>query len=217
MSTQLILAIGITGVLAIGVRYQKEHLYKFFKPLPILILIGVCISVMLAAESVSTIFLLIFIGLLLGLGGDLFLLKEKLFIAGLASFLAGHIAYAVAFYMLQSYIPTAMLVALFFLAYAGCFILTMKLRQKGKQKYVLPVCLYVIFIVIMLITALNADFYLAFRSPLLFLGALVFCVSDLALAINKFISPFKAVHLIVLSTYYSAQTLIIYGAISYGL
>jgi alkenylglycerophosphocholine/alkenylglycerophosphoethanolamine hydrolase len=46
------------------------------------------------------------------------------------------------------------------------------------------------------------------KALLALLGATLFVLSDSALAINRFVRPFKAVHAVVLSTYYAAQWLI---------
>jgi len=50
---------------------------------------------------------------------------------------------------------------------------------------------------------------------LVFVGALFFLVSDSLLAINKFLHPFASSGLLIMSTYITAQFLIIEGIIAH--
>ena len=69
--------------------------------------------------------------------------------------------------------------------------------------------IYAIIICIMLMTALMQ------RSSLYALGALLFVISDFALAWNMFIEPIPHASLVIMSTYYAAQWLLFVRATPY--
>jgi len=69
--------------------------------------------------------------------------------------------------------------------------------------------IYMLVILIMAWRALEQQFQMPGQKSLLALmGALLFVVSDSALALNRFRRPFAAAQLVILSTYYTAQWLI---------
>ena len=69
--------------------------------------------------------------------------------------------------------------------------------------------IYTVIICLMLLTALLQ------RSSLYALGALLFVISDLALAWNLFVEPVPNAELLILGTYYAAQWLLFIRATPY--
>jgi uncharacterized membrane protein YhhN len=157
-------------------------------------------------------------GLVFGAIGDVALLGagKRAFLAGLGAFLLGHVAYviAIAAVIPVSTWPTLGGVWTALPALAGAAALAWLWPHLGKMR--IPVVAYVIVIVAMVVAAIaaaRADGWAApARAPLL-VGALLFFVSDLAVARDKFVRPGVANKLWGLPTYYAGQILIASAAI----
>ena len=139
--------------------------------------------------------------------GDLFLVSRDsrlLFLAGLVSFLLGHIVYIGAFAVRGISLP-ALLGAGLVMAVFGWLI--MKWLKPGlDQRMKLPVLLYVIAISAMM--AMATATFSAHGSLALLLGGLLFVVSDLAVARNRFLAPGFINRAWGLPTYFAAQLLL---------
>jgi len=149
---------------------------------------------------------LIIAGLLFSLLGDIFLMfPETRFIAGLVSFLIGHIFYIFAFssgYGFGFDLWFVLLLIIF-----GVAIYSFLAANLGKMK--LPVALYILVILLMGSQAFHHWQLSQNKGGLLALaGALLFILSDSFLAINKFSSPFKTARFFTLTTYFTGQYLI---------
>ena len=136
--------------------------------------------------------------IILMFGGDVF------FMLGLGSFLIMQILYAIYFsnFLRKMQLPNLLLslavvlLALFFNAsYFTLF---------GDFQF--PVLGYSIAIALMVIIAINQTI-----SPLIALGAVLFMISDLILAYNKFINKELDLNLVVMVTYSLGQLLIVRG------
>jgi uncharacterized membrane protein YhhN len=156
------------------------------------------------------------VGLVFALLGDIFLMIREvdLFGLGLASFLVMQLCYCVVFRMrgaLQAVRPTTIcLIALPFVVYAGVFLSILHpvfATKPALGELWIPVVVYVVCISVMgLMAALRrgADGYWT-----VLVGALLFMVSDSAIAVNSFLVPFAGSTLLVMSTYAAAQYLIV--------
>jgi uncharacterized membrane protein YhhN len=138
--------------------------------------------------------------------GDAFLIarRSSLFLAGLAAFLAAHIAYSVAFVLHgQSYLWT--LVAL---AVSTIPALTVGrwLHPHVPLSMRKPVWTYILFISLMLSFAIGTRG--AGGHWLIILGALCFYLSDISVARDRFIEPSFTNRLWGWPLYYSAQILL---------
>ncbi len=146
------------------------------------------------------------IGLLFSLAGDIFLmLPRDRFVAGLVAFLLAHITYSIAFgsqVRWPAWSPWGIGVVL----YAA---LIYRLLQPKLGKLWPAVLIYLIAITVMAWLSI-VMFRQTGTTPALFaaVGALLFVISDSALALNRFRGRFWSADLLVLSTYYLAQWLI---------
>ena len=180
--------------------YRKNYLLTYMlKPLTMLLII----LAVLTHSDKGDYATLILAGLGFSLLGDVFLmLKNRQFVAGLASFLVAHLIYSYGFFSLITG-PLPWLHLLFFLVPALAYYAWL---YPGLGKLKLPVALYVAAIVMMgffsLAVWLAAPSTLTFAA---FIGAIIFMISDGTLALNKFRKPFAAAQLVILSTYYVAQ------------
>ncbi len=141
-------------------------------------------------------------GLVCSLAGDVFLmLPREQFVAGLASFLLGHIAYIVALTLQHeswglTLVGIAAVVAA--LALVGWRILG-AVRRGDDAAFAAPVVVYMAVISVMVIAAFGT------AGAVAIIGAVLFYVSDATLAWNKFVRPFRAGRLAVMTTYHLGQ------------
>jgi uncharacterized membrane protein YhhN len=147
-------------------------------------------------------------GLLFSMGGDLLLLSRERFRAGLASFFAGHVCYALAFTIAGTGLAPAIgwLVPLAIVA-AGM----LRLLWPHAPRERVPITCYVVMIGIMAWTAIGRGVAGTTPQPSgmqAALGALVFMASDATLALDRFVRPWRGAHAVVMVTYYAAQMLI---------
>jgi uncharacterized membrane protein YhhN len=182
-------------------RRQTWQIY-LFKPLTMIFIIALALSS--GANPFSFYGVAILFGLVFSMIGDVLLIPEHLFTAGLVGFLLAHLCYLVAF--AHSPVAPLLLSALPFLLFIVLF-LRVLWHKLGKLKA--PVIIYAVVISAMGWQA--TDRYLA-QNDLAHLlaaaGAVLFIASDTILAYDKFKEPFKFARLLVLSSYFLAQWLI---------
>jgi uncharacterized membrane protein YhhN len=153
------------------------------------------------------------VGLILCLSGDVFLALSgmKWFRAGLVAFLLGHLLYAAAFTRLASGAYWFSLGSLVILAAsAGAYLW---LRPNLGEMHI-PVLAYILVITVMVFGALAV-----YRQPglafsgkgMIFLGAVLFYLSDLFVARDQFIKKNFSNRLIGLPLYYGGQFLLAFS------
>jgi len=162
---------------------------------------------------------LVLAGLVLSFFGDVFLLASErpaLFLAGLASFLLGHVAYAVGF-VVHGVMPAATIVmggALVPVAFA----VWRWLRPHLPSDMVAAVVAYIVVISGMEALATGAAFEAGpdpgGGGPLMVLGATLFWISDLAVARRQFVDPSPASSVWGLPLYYGGQVLLALSVIA---
>lgn len=144
--------------------------------------------------------------LLLGWLGDALLLSRRsgAFMAGLGAFLLSHGLFAAAFASGALAWP-AMGVALVLAVIIGAALLRW-LWPNTPAGFKWPVLAYVVVILAMCVVA--AGHALAHARAIVLLGALLFAVSDIAVARDRFVRPSPLNHLWGWPTYFSAQLLL---------
>ena len=195
----------ISAFLHIRAEYHgpRKHVY-IFKPITtILILLN---AVQLGWADPTLYKYAILAGLIFSLAGDVFLmLPSDRFIAGLVSFLIGHIFYIMAFTSGTGF--SFSLLSLLPFAIYGAVMFSILAPHTGKMK--LPVSAYIAVILVMAWQACARWGQTGGAGALLaFLGAGLFVISDSVLALDRFRGKFKAARLLTLVTYFSAQWLI---------
>jgi uncharacterized membrane protein YhhN len=147
----------------------------------------------------------VFLGLVLGALGDVFLLgrARQFFIGGLVSFLLGHVAYVVAFGSLGTDSTTAGVAAgimgvLLYLVGRWVFPHAPKMR--------VPIAAYMLVIGLMCVAAVGA--WGAGAPWMVPVGALMFTASDIAVVRDRFVSKGFVNRAWGLPLYYAAQLLI---------
>jgi len=135
-----------------------------------------------------------------------------LFIPGLISFLLAHIMYLLTFFLTrgENFINKRGIWVLIPVALSGAGIIFCLHNDLGNM--IIPVSVYTIVILAMVTGAINRikkGNAVSYR--LVLAGAILFLISDSALAINKFGHPFRGSSIVIMSTYLLAQYLIITG------
>lgn len=164
----------------------------------------------------------VFISLIFSMGGDIFLMfhADHLFVFGLSSFLLAHVLYIVGFWhQVSGSLPWGgrFVLSLPYILFILGFLYILKghiLRNDATAPLFIPVVVYASVIGIMGMAASwrvsstnRRSFYF------ILFGALLFILSDSMIAINKFVSSIPYVAVWVMSTYVTAQFLIVKGTL----
>jgi uncharacterized membrane protein YhhN len=200
----------VTVTLLVRARLSSNDRQIFvFKPLSTLLVILVALLSFTTHGVQPAYTIWIAVGLVLSLGGDVALMfrSSQAFVAGLVLFLLAHIVYAVAFTVPNGFRPQDLVVGLLLLVVAVAVYLYLK---PGLGSMKLPVIFYILVICFMVNRAVSTFFGDAFSTTqawLISLGAVLFWLSDLVLAINRFRRPFR-LEALGLYLYYGGQLLI---------
>lgn len=186
-----------------AVATDRRRIEYLAKPGTMVVLIAAALAIDPADGAQRTWFV---VALVLSLAGDVFLmLPRDLFVAGLGSFLLGHVAYIVG--LLSG--PTSgagLAIGAAIIAVAlpllGVRILR-AVRAGDEPGLAVPVTLYIAVISAMVVSAGASG------SALALAGALSFYVSDALIAWTRFIQPLAWGRVAVMVTYHAAQVALV--------
>ncbi|MGQ9813572.1 MAG: lysoplasmalogenase [Candidatus Roseilinea sp.] len=206
----LALPIALSATIAIAADYRGARRAVYvFKPLTTLLIL---LAAVLAPAPFTPLYqTLIVAGLLFSLVGDvLLMLPGDRFLPGLVSFLLAHVCYISAFVA-----DAGLRVSAWIVPCAACYIILMRILWPRADRMQAPVSIYGLVIVTMLWQAVGRAAAVSAMSASMLagpawaaLGAALFVLSDFALAYNRFVRPFRAAQLLVLTTYWAGQLLI---------
>lgn len=202
------LVVTVTLLVWAEFRSAQKQIY-FFKPVSTVLLILIALLSFLTPGVKPAYTLGITLGLVLSLGGDVALMikSSKAFLIGLVLFLLAHMVYAIVFTVPNGFHPQDLITAAVLLVVAVAFYFYLRPGLGSMQG---PVIGYILIICLMVNRAISTFFGDAFsptQAWLITLGAILFWISDMILAINRFRHPFKANRL-SLFFYYGGQLLI---------
>jgi uncharacterized membrane protein YhhN len=202
------LAVTVTLLVRAELKHLQQQVY-LLKPTSTLLVIAVALLSFLTPAGQPSFTLWITVGLILSLGGDVALMfkSNKAFLTGLVLFLLAHIVYTISFTVPNGFHPQDLVTGGILLV-LGTAIYLYLLPGLGRMKG--PVVLYILVICLMVNRAISTffgDFFTTTQAWLLTLGATLFWLSDLVLAINRFRHPFEA-NRFGLFLYYGGQLLI---------
>jgi uncharacterized membrane protein YhhN len=203
-----VVVLSLTAVVAVldwlAVGTGRRPVEYVLKPL---VMVGLVVTALTLDTPDEAVLIAVVVALVLSLAGDVFLmLPRDLFVPGLASFLAAHVAYIVAMVILGA--SGSGLV--FGLVAVGLAIAVVGVRVLQGAKatdpaLVGPVALYLAVISIMVATAAGTGLWLVV------LGAVSFYVSDAVLGWTRFVSQFRHSRVVVMVTYHVGQALLVMG------
>ncbi len=194
-------------------RKTQRQIYVI-KPLATLLVIAVALLSFREARVNLTYTVGVLIGLALSFGGDIALMfqaNRKAFMIGLVLFLLAHVAYAVTFTLLSSLQAILWLAAL---ALAALGVGIYALFRSGLGTMKVPVIVYIVVISVMVnqaAAAFNSSAFSVAQAWKITIGAVLFYISDVILAANRFWKPFQY-NRISLAFYYAGQFLIALAA-----
>lgn len=191
-------------------------LHYFVKPLLLLSLIVFFFKQSFHLKK--TIRQLMLFALLFSLFGDVLLMftaqDPLFFILGLLAFLLAHLLYTLVFLKQRDTTKKAFLFIMILLVYASGLYFVI---QDGLGDMRLPVIAYMLVILMMATTAFLRKEYKENQTyKLVFLGAILFLISDSLLSLNLFYKPFAMVSFGIMLTYGIAQFLIVLGILKLG-
>ncbi len=161
------------------------------------------------------------LGILLSLIGDVLLMisLDRLFLAGLASFLLAHIAYIIGF---NTPLPGMNFFGIVFAVIIGLGGVRVirrildHLPAAGQGRMRIPIIIYSFVISIMLLSAmikLTDISWNAGAAALVSVGAFLFYTSDITLAWNKFVAPIQHGRIYNIAAYHLGQIALIAGVL----
>lgn len=203
----------------IVVLFDLRRVEYFTKPSVILVLL---VWLILAGNQVPQLWWFS-AALVFSLAGDIFqLFSNKFMLASLFSFLLAHLAYVFGFTPSIPPISIATLALFLLIVFTVTKIyriISAGLRSQGKMNLEKPVLIYTVAIGLMVFSALTTMIrpekeWGVFPAILASIGALLFFTSDIMLAWNKFVQPFRSSRILVIVTYHLAQFAIIVAAVT---
>jgi len=213
MTEILILTVAVPLFVGLLWFEKKESARGLLLTKPFLSLLFIAVA-LTGPGSDPTYFGLILAGLICCLAGDvclIFFFSRPLFLAGLVSFLTGHLFYTVAFFLKAPPGMSTWIVGVCAIAVSGAVFVWLQ-PHLGKMR--IPVVAYMAIITAMVIGAaslLKDDHAALPGRTLAFVGAVLFYVSDIFVARHRFVAKAYVNRLIGLPFYYAAQFLIAFS------
>ncbi|MBM3182007.1 MAG: lysoplasmalogenase [Chloroflexi bacterium] len=162
------------------------------------------------------------LGLLLSLAGDVLLMisLDRFFLAGLVAFLFAHVAYVIGFNTPVPEMSVWGIALAIFIGLGGARVVRRiidALAAQGQGRMRGPILVYSIIISLMILSAmlkLTDVKWEAGAALLVSLGAILFYISDIILAWNKFVSPLQHGRIYNIAAYHLGQIALIAGVIA---
>jgi len=171
-----------------------------------------------APKPAGKLTIIVLVSLFFSCCGDVFLMikptSQILFISGLVSFLVAHLLYIRAYRLTSLPITQGIFRKSWWLLipFVVFEIALLYLLSPNLKDLAIPVSVYATVLLLMAVYALNRYGVvpeISFRA--VFIGALVFVVSDSLIAINKFYQPVPLARVWIMGTYCLSQWLIVWG------
>ncbi|MHA1921701.1 MAG: lysoplasmalogenase [Candidatus Heimdallarchaeota archaeon] len=213
--------IHLVGEVLIHLEKKSGMIIRYItKPFLIPLLATYYILSIYFTSGIESVNWFIFVGLILGLAGDLLLInrpdpeeQKVLFMLGLVSFLLGHIFYLVAFVLTITapYTFTLWTLGILIPLIIYGVLIGVKLLPTAEEMKI-PVLAYILIIFSMGIIATMLFGEMSTKGYITLLaGVLLFIISDTINAWYKFIKEFQYERLLVMSTYLASQFFIVLG------
>ncbi len=204
-----IIAVTVTLLVRAEYRHNRKQVY-LWKPLSTVLVIVVALLSLAQPNACLSFTLWVTAGLILSLGGDVALMFEsrRALLIGLVLFLLAHVVYSFGFTIWNGFHPQDLISAAVLLVLAVAAYLYLRPGLDGMQGPVIFYILAICFMVNRAISTFFGDTFTVVQAWLLSVGAVLFWLSDLVLAINRFRHPFRASRWLSLSLYYGGQLLI---------
>ena len=203
---------------AVAVQRNIKKLEFFAKP-AVMIFLWIWLYESTALQGVTFWF---GIGIFMSLLGDMALLdsSDRMFLLGLVAFLLTHVFYLIGFKdELLNFTAWSTVLILFIYVNSARLLrrIASAMQANGKGALSIPVIVYGLVISLMLYAAMATMYDPAWKTSaalLVTVGAILFWISDLVLAWNKFVSPLKRGRILNILSYHLGQIGLIAGVIN---
>ena len=178
------------------------------KPLTMVLVIALCLLAFRGPHN-RRYARLVLAALLFSLLGDVLLMLDELFLPGLLAFFVAQIFYVAAFWTDTRVYKGDLLAGIVILLVSGCIFIY--LQPYLESALIIPVAGYMLVISVMVWRAVGTSSRPMFQPrqvQLIVAGAILFYISDLVLAINRFAWNVPWSSLIIMVTYFAAQYLL---------
>jgi uncharacterized membrane protein YhhN len=207
---QLIFAI-VSATVLVAILFGQQTLYMIAKPM---LMISLLVYFTSASKAFPKWRVFVIFALIFSWAGDVLLLSNDLFLAGLAAFLIAHIFYIIAFHKTGAAIGESKRWDTIKLATIGAILISILFPHLGSM--LVPVLFYAMVLLSMALWAHKRRGATSARSFMLVSsGAMLFVLSDGLIAVNKFAFEVPGERILVMSTYIAAQYLIIRGLLEH--
>lgn len=204
-----LLVISVSLLVWFEIQKKKTGIY-ILKPISTILVIIACLLSLSDAGSYLPFTLSILLGLLFSFGGDLALMFQERptpFRIGLVLFLLAHVIYGGAFVYFAGRVPQFPMIAALFFG-LGTAVYLLLLPGLGSMKVSVGVYILIIsFMAAAAVSTLYSPRIASVTAALITAGSLLFYVSDVILALNRFRLPMKYNRL-SLVPYYAGQFMI---------
>jgi len=195
----------------IAILFDLQILYLAAKPL---LMITLLLYFIAATKGYPSWRVYVVIALVFSWAGDVFLISNDMFIAGLASFLMAHVFYIIAYHKTGA--ASGELRPLDVIKFALFGAVLIWILYPGLGDMLIPVLIYALLLLSMGVWAHKRRGATSATSFMLVAtGAMLFVVSDGLIAVNKFAFEVPAERILVMSTYIAAQYLIVRGLLKH--
>lgn len=201
----------VSAAVLVAILSGQSSLYMLVKPLLMISLLFYFTTGSMGYPKwrIAVMFALIFSWL-----GDVLLLSDGLFMAGLAAFLVAHVFYIVAYHKTGAASGELKPMDSIKLAVLGAILIAVLYPHLGGM--LIPVLVYAMVLLGMALWAHKRRGATSTRSFMLVSsGAILFVISDGLIAVNKFAVEIPAERILVMSTYIAAQYLIVRGLLEH--
>ena len=210
LNWQILFAISAATVL-IALLFDWQPVYLAAKPLLMITLLLYFLS---ASRGYPAWRIYVVIALVFSWAGDIFMIWSDMFIAGLLSFLVAHVFYIITYHRTGA--ASGELRPLDILKFVLLGVILIWVIYPGLGNLLVPVLVYALVLLSMGVWAhkrRGATPTISFM--LVSIGVLLFVISDGLIAVNKFAFEIPAERFLIMSTYISAQYLIIQGLLKH--
>lgn len=154
------------------------------------------------------------VAIVLSLVGDVFLMlpdSDQRFVAGLGSFLLGHVAYIVGIWQTGEVVTGRLLVGAALVAVGVAVVgrLVVQGAHRKDRMLAVPVAAYIGVISVMVASAIGTG------RPVLVAGALLFYASDACIGWSRFIGEFPKYRMAIITTYHLGQVGLLLGLLTH--
>jgi len=210
-SNWLKLFVMTAATVLLSILLKAPAIYQLAKPL---LMVTLLLYFLTESKGYPGWRLLVVLALIFSWGGDVFLMLDDMFIAGLASFLVAHIFYIIAYQKTGA--GKGRIRPFDIAAFSLYGIALIWILYPGLGGMLVPVIAYAVVLLTMGIWAhkrRGATAITSFRY--VSVGVILFVISDSLIAVNKFAFDVPGERLLVMSTYIAAQFLIVQGLLEH--